>query len=177
MFTLRSCADKITAARPFSDFCDRLEGWAKLSPTVELLFFRQKLNMCFQCTHIGPKLTLFLVGAQLSRLISDFLYLCFVGLNWNSIIFASFCKYECFVLYFTDQIPIFSLVTKFKCSVPSLLPKFRFSVSFLSNFKCSVLLWAQRFKCSVLSLWTKFQCSVLSCGPTLNVLFSLGTKI
>ena len=135
-----------------------IDWWAGLSSAQPLNFyFLGKSCICASnVLKLAPKLTLFLVGTQLSRLISDFLYLCFVGLNWNSIFCASFCKYECFVLYFTDQIPIFSLVTKLKCSVPSLLAKFRFSVSFLSNFKCSVLLWVPRFKCSVLSLGTKF---------------------
>ena len=99
MFFLRSCADNPVAVWTFSEFCDRLEGWATLSLIVEFLILGNCCICASDVLKLAPKLILFLVGTQLSRLISDFLYLCSVELNWNSIFYASLCKYERSVLY------------------------------------------------------------------------------
>ena len=90
---------------------------------------------------LAPKLPLFLVAPQLSRLISDFLYLCSVGLNWNSILCASFCKHECFVLYFTDQI---YKQSSFLCSFC------------WSNSKFKYFIWAPNLKFYLITDWSKF---------------------
>ena len=207
MFYLRSCADKLIAVWTFSEFCDRLVGWATLSLIVEFLILATVVYVLPMYSN-WPQINLnFLVGTQLSRLISDFLYLCSVELNWNSISYAFFCKYERSVLYFWTKFLFSPWLPNFK----SLLTKFQFSVLTCGSIsKCSILLWHQKFKCSVLFGGPNFNvlftflghqigCSVLFCGPDskcsvllghqnlsvlssladhiLNVLFSLGTKI
>ena len=130
---------------------------------------------------LTPKLTLLLVGTQLSRLIFWFFYF---SVPWNSIgtqfpvllcanmnVLSSICGSNpnfspwspnlnslSFLCGPSSNVHCFPWASSFKCSVLSLWTKFQFSCTFLRH----------QIGCSVLSLRTKFQCSVLSCGPNFN---------